>query len=70
MTERQLLALLAPFVKAPDDGELKPRDFYILVANRIREAVGEGTYPGGPNYQNPEAVEFQEARAAPGRAKI
>jgi hypothetical protein len=68
MTEQQLLALLAPFVKAPEDGELKPRDFYILVVNRIRAAVEEGTYPGGPNYRNPDAVAFQEARAARGES--
>lgn len=64
MTEEQLLRLLSPFVKAPEDGELKPCDFYVIVANRIREAVQEGTYPGGPNYRNPDAVAFQEACAA------
>ena len=38
--------------------KLKPREFYTAVLGRIREAVEEGTYPGGPNYRNPEAVAF------------
>lgn len=60
MTEQQLLALLAPFVKAPDDGEIPMHDFYCRVYLRLSAALKAHTYPGGHNYVNPDSLKARK----------